>query len=57
MCRLIWDKNLPTIDLTIKGYVLNFTEECILYGDFVNFSIADNLPMINNSITLPIILL
>jgi len=24
MCKLVWDKNLPTGDITVKGYVLDF---------------------------------
>lgn len=53
---MIWDRGLPNTDLTVKGYVLNFTNECVLYGDIDNFMIAENLPMINASISLPIIM-
>lgn len=56
MCQLIWDRGLTNTDLTVKGYALNFTSECILYGDIDDFMIAENLPMINASISLPIIL-
>jgi hypothetical protein len=43
MCQLIWDRNLPNTDLTVKGYVLDFSEELILYGDINDFAIAENL--------------
>lgn len=56
MCKLVWDKNLPTGDITVKGYILDFNQKCLLYGDFEDLKVAENLPMVNNSITLPIIL-